>query len=146
MLYEVIKEKHIWAMKARDTLLKSAYGNVIAKIMVAEKSGKYQLPLEDAVIEGLIQKEVKELNETAQGFIAARRYADAGNLQIQIEELEQYLPQMLTEAEVESMVAEYIAASGETNMGKITGAMAKAVGNRFDKKLIKGIVEKVMAQ
>ena len=32
---------------------------------------------------------------------------------------------------------------GETNKGKITGAIAKMVGNRFDKKLIKGIVEQI---
>lgn len=144
MLYEVIKNKHTEAMKARDALLKSAYGNILAKITVAEKSGKYTLPLTDEVIEGLIQKEVKELNETAQGFISAQRFAEAGNLQMQIEELEQYLPKMLTELEVESMVLGYIATSGETNKGKITGAIAKMVGNRFDKKLIKGIVEKVI--
>jgi uncharacterized protein YqeY len=56
------------------------------------------------------------------------------------------LPQALTELEVESMILGYIAATEETNVGKITGAMAKAVGNRFDKKLIKGIVEKVMKE
>ena len=63
MLYEVIKTKHIEAMKARNAVLKSAYGNVLAKIAVAEKSGKYALPLEDAIIEGLVQKEVKELRD-----------------------------------------------------------------------------------
>ena len=144
MLYEVIKNKHTEAMKARDALLKSAYGNILAKITVAEKSGKYTLPLTDEVIEGLIQKEVKELNETAQGFISAQRFSEAGNLQMQIEELEQYLPKMLTELEVESMILGYVASSGETNKGKITGAIAKMVGNHFDKKLIKGIVDKIL--
>ena len=144
MLLETVKRRHIEAMKARDAILKSVYGNVLAKIAVAEKSGKYTLPLEDAVIEGLIQKEIKELNETAQGFVSARRYAEAGNIEIQIEELEQYLPKMLTELEVESMIEGYVAATEETNKGKITGAIAKMVGNRFDKKLIKGIVDRVV--
>ena len=144
MLYQVIKEKHTAAMKARNPQLKSVYGNILAKMMVAEKSGKYTLPLEDSIVEGLIQKEIKELQETAEGFANAGRSVEAEVLYFQIDEIKQYLPQMLTEAEVENMVAEYIAASGETNAGKITGAMAKAVGNRFDKKLIKGIVEKVM--
>ena len=144
MLLETVKKRHIEAMKARDAILKSVYGNVLAKIAVAEKSGKYTLPLEDAVIEGLIQKEIKELNETAQGFVSAKRYAEAGNIEIQIEELEQYLPKMLTELEVESMIEGYVAATEETNKGKITGAIAKMVGNRFDKKLIKGIVDRVV--
>lgn len=139
MLYEEIKQKHIWAMKARDNILKSAYGNVLAKITVAEKSGKYQLPLVDEVIEGLIQKEIKELNETAQEFISAGRYSDADNIKIQIEALEQYLPKMLTVKEVEDLIRK--AAETETNKGKLTGIVAKLVGNRFDKKLIKGLVE-----
>ena len=146
MLYEIIKANHIKAMKARDVLIKSAYGNVIAKAMVAEKSGKYQLPLVDEVIESIIQKEIKELNETMEGFLKAERYADAESLKVQIKGLEQYLPKALTEVEVESMILGYIAATEETNIGKITGAMAKIVGNRFDKKLIKGIVEKVMKE
>lgn len=142
MLYEVIKNKHTEAMKMRDSLLKSAYGNVLAKIMVAEKSGNYQLPLADSIVEGLIVKEVKELEETRSFYNPADdKYED---ISVQIAELNQYLPKALTELEVEGMILDYVAASGETNKGKITGAIAKMVGNRFDKKLIKGIVERVV--
>ena len=144
MLYEVIKKKHTEAMKARNPQLKSVYGNVLAKIMVAEKSGKYTIPLEDSVVEGLIQKEIKELQETAEGFANAGRSVEAGVVYFQIDEIKQYLPQMLTELEVESMIVGYVAATEETNKGKITGAIAKMVGNRFDKKLIKGIVDRVV--
>jgi uncharacterized protein YqeY len=142
MLYEVIKQKHVEAMKARNPQLKSVYGNILAKIMVAEKSGKYSIPLEDSVVESLIQKEVKELQETAEGFANAGRSIEAGAVYFQIDEIKQYLPKMLTELEVESMIAGYVAASGETNKGKITGAIAKMVGNRFDKSKIKGIVDR----
>ena len=144
MLYETIKQKHTDAMKKRNPLLKSAYGNVLAKIVVAEKSGNYTFPLEDSVIESLIVKEIKELEETRSFYPASDdKYED---ISVQIAELNQYLPQALTEPEVESMILGYIAATAETNKGKITGAVAKMVGNRFDKKLIKGIVERVMVQ
>ena len=142
MLYEVIKQKHTEAMKMRNPLLKSAYGNVLAKILVAEKSGNYTLPLEDSVIETLIIKEIKELEETRSFYEPSNdKYEDIG---VQIGELNQYLPQALTELEVESMIVGYIAATEETNVGKITGAIAKMVGSRFDKKLIKGIVERLI--
>lgn len=144
MLYEVIKNKHTEAMKSRNPLLKSAYGNVLAKIMVAEKSGNHPLPLEDGVVESLIVKEIKELEETRSFYKPSDdKYED---ISVQIAELNQYLPKALTELEVESMILGYVATSGETNVGKITGAIAKMVGNRFDKKLIKGIVEKVMKE
>ena len=141
MLYEIIKNKHTQAMKMRDPLLKSAYGNVLAKIMVAEKSGDYQLPLADNIIEGLIVKEIKELGETRSFYKPTdNKYEE---ISIQINELNQYLPQPLNEFEVKNMILEYMKTSGETNKGKITGAIAKMVGNRFDKKLIKGIVEQI---
>ena len=141
MLYEIIKNKHTQAMKMRDPLLKSAYGNVLAKIMVAEKSGNYPLPLADNIIEGLIVKEIKELGETRSFYKPTdNKYEE---ISIQINELNQYLPQPLNEFEVKNMILEYMKTSGETNKGKITGAIAKMVGNRFDKKLIKGIVEQI---
>ena len=141
MLYEIIKNKHTQAMKMRDPLLKSAYGNVLAKIMVAEKSGNYPLPLADSIIEGLIIKEIKELGETRSFYKPTdNKYEE---ISIQINELNQYLPQPLNEFEVKNMILEYMKTSGETNKGKITGAIAKMVGNRFDKKLIKGIVEQI---
>lgn len=142
MLYEEIKQKHIWAMKARDDILKSVYGNVLTKIAAAEKSGKYLLPLTDEIIISLIQKEIKELNETAQGFITAGRCEEVDNIEIQIENLEQYLPKMMTVEEVEELIRK--AAATETNKGKLTGIVAKQVGNRFDKKLIKGLVENIL--
>ena len=142
MLYELLKEKHIAAFKQRNMLIKSAYSNVLAKALVAEKSGNYKLPLEDSVIESLIVKEIKELEETRSFYQPIdNKYED---LSIQIAELNQYLPKPLTETEVESMILGYVAASGETNKGKINGAIAKMVGNRFDKKLIKDIVDKVL--
>ena len=141
MLYEIIKNKHTQAMKMRDPLLKSAYGNVLAKIMVAEKSGNYPLPLADSIIEGLIIKEIKELGETRSFYKPTDNQYE--EISIQINELNQYLPQPLNEFEVKNMILEYMKTSGETNKGKITGAIAKMVGNRFDKKLIKGIVEQI---
>jgi uncharacterized protein YqeY len=141
-LYEIIKNKNTDAIKAQNKLLRSAYGNVLAKILVAEKSGKYSLPLEDSVVESLIVKEIKELEETRSFYKPSDdKYED---ISVQIAELNQYLPKPLTETEVESMILGYVAASGETNKGKITGAIAKMVGNRFDKKLIKGIVDRVV--
>lgn len=144
MLYETIKNKHTEAMKMRNPLLKSAYSNVLAKIMVTEKSGNYPLPLTNEIIESLIVKEIKELEETRSFYQPIDdKYED---LSVQIAELNQYLPKAFTEMEVEAMILKHIEKTKENNVGKITGAIAKAVGSRFDKKLIKGIVEKVIKE
>ena len=130
-------------MKMRDPLLKSAYGNVLAKILVAEKTGKYTLPLEDEIVQSLIQKEVKELEETL-SFYQEKNYHYA-ELKTQITELSQYLPKMLTEEEVECLIVGCIPeCNGPVTKGKLIGMVAKKVGNRFDKSKIKEIVDRVV--
>lgn len=143
MLYDIIKQKHKEAMKSRNELIKLAYGSVIAKIQVAEKSGRYSLPLEDAVIESCIQKEIKELEETRSYYNPIDdMYEDIG---IKIAELNQYLPKMLTDEEVECMVVECIPeCPSPVTKGKLIGMVAKKVGNRFDKSRIKEIVDRVV--
>lgn len=144
MLYETMKQKHTQAMKSRDPLLKSAYGNILAKMGIAEKSGNYELPLADSVVESLIAKEIKELEETRSFYKPIDdKYEE---ISVQIGELNQYLPKALTEEEVKIMIFSHIALTNETNAGKITGAIAKQVGNRFDKKLIKGLVDNIVKE
>ena len=77
MLKDVILEKWKEAFKAKDSVLKSAYECVKAKILVEEKSGKYTLPLTDDIVISIITKEVKELKET-QAFYKSedQMYAD----------------------------------------------------------------------
>lgn len=143
MLYEIIKNKNTEAIKSHNTLLRSAYSNVIAKILVAEKSGKYPLPLTDEVVESLIVKEVKELEETHSFYQPLDdKYED---ISIQIAELNQYLPKMLTDEEVECLVVGCIPeCPSPVTKGRLVGMVAKKVGNRFDKSRIKEIVDRVV--
>ena len=143
MLEQTIRNKFNEARKNKNELLRKTYEGVIAKIMVAEKSGKYALPLPEDVIVSLLLKEVKELEETRACYAAMSAADYVRNIELQIAELKQYLPTELTEEEVLVKIQEIIN-SGETNKGKIIGAVAKYVGSRFDKAKIAGLVAKVM--
>lgn len=144
MLEHTIRNKFNEARKSKNELMRKTYESVIAKIMVAEKSGKYTLPLSEDVIVSLLQKEVKELEETKACYAAMSDADDAiHNIELQIAELKQYLPSELSEEEVVEKIKEIIN-GGETNKGKIIGAVAKFVGSRFDKSKIAGLVAKVM--
>lgn len=144
MLKEQLQKDKLNAMKNKESAKVSAITAVMTKVIVAEKSGNYELPLSDEIIQNAIQKEIKELQESM-GFYAA---TDTQYLTMskQVEVLKTYLPQPYTDLEVESMVAGYLAVTEETNKGKVIGAIVKMVGNRFDKSKIKGIVEKVLNQ
>ena len=151
MLEQTIRNKFNAARKDKNELMRKTYESVIAKIMIAEKSGKYTLPLPEDVVVTLVQKEIKELEETKACYLEIPplttiddKVADTlYNLDVQIAELKQYLPTELTEEEVVEKIKEIIN-GGETNKGKIIGAVAKYVGSRFDKSKIAGLVAKVM--
>ena len=143
MLEQTIRNKFNEARKRKNELMRKLYESVIAKIMVAEKSGKYTLPLPEDVIVSLLQKEVKELEETKACYAAMSAADEVDNIELQIAELKQYLPAELSEEEVVEKIKEVIN-GGETNKGKIIGAVAKFVGSRFDKSKIAGLVAKVI--
>lgn len=138
-LKETINQKFIEAFKARDKDRKQAYEMVKAKILIAEKSGLYELPLTDEQVTNLIIKEIKEREDVLQFY---KPEDDAYKTAIFImEELEQYLPKQMTEEEVVAIIKRI--KETEPNMGKVIGLTVKEVGNRFDKSKIAALVKSV---
>ena len=138
-LKDIINEKWKEAFKARDMEKRTAYEMLKQRIMIAEKSGLFELPLTDEQVTNLIVKEIKEREDILQFYKPEdENYKMARAV---IAELEQYLPKQMTEEEVIAIIMRI--KETETNMGKIIGLTAKEVGNRFDKSkiamLVKGI-------
>ena len=141
MLKDTVIEKWTEAFKAKDSVLKSAFEAVKAKILVEEKSGKYTLPLTDDVIVTIITKEVKELKETQTYYKESD--TQFNDIQRKIDALSEYLPKQLTEEEVKKIINKFVAQ--EKNKGKLTGLTIKEVGNRFDKSKISQLVSEVLS-
>ena len=147
-IQDQIRQKFNEARKNKDELNRKTYESVIAKIMVAEKSGKYTLPLNNDVVVSLIQKEVKELEETRSCYLQVPPFTlledkvidGVVRLDAQIKELQQYLPKALTLDEVRHIIMDIID-GGETNKGKIIKEVVGKVGNRFERSKIPGLVE-----
>ena len=139
MLKELIYEKWKEAFKNRDTNKRTAYELIKQRILVAEKSGQFELPLSDEQITNLIIKEVKERQDvltfykpTDEIYITAKAVID---------ELEQYLPKQMSEEEVIAIIKRL--KETETNVGKLIGLTVKEVGNQFDKSKIAALVRQV---
>ena len=136
-LKDIIKQNHIKYFKERNEALKQAYESILARIMNEEKSGKYTGELSDEVVQNLIIKEIKELKDAITYYKPEEdKYTE---LELRIKELEQYLPNELTEEEDIKIIND-VKATGETNKGKIIGLVVKQVGNRFDKSKIAKMV------
>ena len=66
----------------------------------------------------------------------------------EIDIIESYLPQQLSEADIEAIVQEAIAASGASSikdMGKVMGLASKQVAGRAEGAVISGIVKRLLA-
>ena len=140
MLQEQINLKWKELFKAGDKIGKSAFEGVRAKILMAEKSGSYELPLTDSIIENIIVKEVKELQETKTYYKPEdQQFKD---LEYKILLLNEYLPKQMTAEEVKAIISKLYAQ--EQNKGKLIGLTVKEIGTRFDKSKIAGLVNEVI--
>lgn len=140
MLQEKINLKWKELFKARDAVGKSAFECVKSKILVAEKSGNYELPLADSIVESIIIKEVKELQETKTYYKPEdQQYKD---LDYKISLLNDYLPKQMSVDEVKAVIAKLY--EQEQNKGKLIGLTVKEIGTRFDKSKIAGLVNEVI--
>lgn len=142
MLKDIINEKWKEAYKNKDVVGKSAFESVKAKILVEEKSGKYELPLSDDVVENIISKEVKELEETKSFYkIGDVKYDE---LSYKSSLLNEYLPKQLEEDEVRKIINRL--KEVESNMGKLIGLTVKEVGNKYDKSKISALVREELSK
>lgn len=139
MLKDIINEKWKEAFKARDMEKRTAYEMIKQRIMVAEKSGQFELPLTDEQITNLIIKEIKEREDVLQFY---KPEDDAYKMAVAIiKELEQYLPKQMTEEEVIAIIRRI--KETEPNIGKVIGLTVKEVGNQFDKSKIAALVKNI---
>ena len=139
MLKELINEKWKEAFKAREMEKRTAYEMMKQKIMVAEKSGQFELPLTDEQITNLIIKEIKEREDVLQFY---KPEDDAYKMPVAIiKELKQYLPKQMSEEEVIAIIGRI--KETEPNLGKVIGLTVKEVGNQFDKSKIAALVKRV---
>ena len=139
MLKELINKKFIEEFKTRDAVRKYPYEVMKQRIMVAEKSGQFELPLTDEQITNLIVKECKEREELLNVYKPEdEQYKLA---EYTLKELSQYLPKQMSEAEVIEIIKRL--KETEANPGKLIGLTVKEVGNCFDKSKIAALVKQV---
>lgn len=97
--------------------------------------GKRDEGLDDATIEQLIAREVKKRSDSINQYIEAGRPELAENEKAEAEVLEGYLPEQLSEEDIQKVVDEVIAetgASGPQAMGRVIGAVKARLGNTAD--------------
>lgn len=133
------------AMKEKDTIRKDTVQLVRSGILQIEKDQKIELD-DEGVIE-VVSKQLKSRRDSLPDFEKSGRQDLIEKLNKEIEVLLGYLPEQLSEQEIQTIVAEAVAETGAStmkDMGKVMAMVAPKVKGRADNKVVGDFVKKLL--
>ena len=133
------------AMKAKDTVALQALRAVKSAFLLAKTATGSQEEITAEQEVKIIQKQVKQRKDSAAIFIEQGREDLAAPELAEVAILEQFLPEALSEEDIEKVVLETIAkvgAAGMKDMGKVMGMVSKQLAGQADGKTISTFVKK----
>ena len=134
------------------TTLKNQITDVLKATMRAKEMGKLTVirglqaaikqievddrkELDDAQVLAVIEKQIKQRKESIKAFLGANRDDLASKEQVELEILSQFLPEAMSEEELDSLIAQTIEAQGATSMkdmGKVMNSLRPIIAGRAD--------------
>ena len=144
-LSENIDNKIKEAMKNKDSVSLESLRAIKSSILIFNtKKGRSGDLSENDEIQ-ILSKLVKQRKESADIYLSQNRPELAKIETDQADIIKQFLPEQLTEIEIEKIVSEIISkinASGMKDMGKVMGLATKELSGKADGKTISQIVRK----
>jgi len=137
-----IQEDMKAAMRSRDKTRLGVIRMLLAAIQVKEIEARGELADNDVL--AVVEKLIKQRNDSAQQFAAAGRDDRAAAELAEAEILQAYLPEQLSEAEVAELVTAAVKDAGATSMRDMGEVMAKlraTTQGRADMGLVSGLVK-----
>ncbi|MCO5130346.1 MAG: GatB/YqeY domain-containing protein [Xanthobacteraceae bacterium] len=146
MLRDAINTAVKEAMKARNERALSTLRMVNSAIKNAdiEARGQGKPPLSDADLLGLLQKMIKQRQESVELYDKGGRAELAAQEREEIAVISAYLPKQMSDDEVKAAVAATIAetgAAGIKDMGKVIGALKAKYAGKMDFAKASGVVK-----
>lgn len=133
------------AMKEKDEIKKNTITMVRSAILQYEKDNR--ITLDDDGIMEVIAKEVKKRKDVLPEYEKSSREDLISALNREIEILSQYLPEQMTEQEIEEVIRQTVTETGAVgmkDMGKVMAAALAKVKGRADGKVVNQIVKKYL--
>ena len=143
-----IQKDLIEAMKEKNTLRIAALREIKTAIMKYKTSADYKGTCNDNDIIGIIQKLVKQHTESYNIYKDAGRTDLASEEFGQMEYLEEYLPQMMSNEQLEKVIDEMIRDLGLStmkDMGKVMGHLKETFPNQYDAKYASAYIKAILS-
>jgi len=144
-LEKQIMEQLKAAMKSKNTIALQALRAVKSAIILAKTENGAGAELKEDQELKILQKQVKQRKDSATLFIQQGRQDLADPELEEATIIEQFLPEALSEDEIEAVVKATITklgASGMQDMGKVMGNVSKELAGQADGKTISTFVRK----
>jgi uncharacterized protein len=134
------------AMKERDTARRDALRLILSSLRSAEK--ELQRPLHEDEELQVLQRERKRRVESIEAFEAAGRDEQAAKEEAELDVLEEFMPEPLSEDELEGIVDDAIAEVGATSMrdlGRVMADVMPQIAGRADGSAVSQLVREKLA-
>lgn len=134
------------AMRAKDMASLTVIRGLQAAIKQIEVDKRIEL--DDDQVLAVIEKQVKQRNESIKAFTAANRLELASKEQAEVEVLSQFLPAAMTEDELDSLIEQTIAAQAATSMkdmGKVMNSLRPIIAGRANPALVSSKIKAKLA-
>ena len=126
------------AMRAQDSVVSGTIRMALAAITNEEVAGKAAKVLTDAEVVTVLTREGKKRREAIEAYTAANRQDLADKEAAELAVLEKYLPEQLSEAELQALIDAAVAeakasgAEGMKAMGAVMKIMQPKINGRAD--------------
>jgi uncharacterized protein len=134
------------ATLARNAERRDALRLILSALRGAEK--ELQRPLKDDEELQVLQRERKRRSEAAEAFRAGDREEQAAAEERELAVLEEFMPEPLTEEEIEEIVDDVIAEVGATSMrdlGRVMADVMPQIAGRADGSTVSQLVREKLA-
>lgn len=134
------------AIRAQDELRRNVLRLTLSGLRLAEKD--LQRPLSNQEELQVLQRERKRRIEAAEAFRKAGREAQAQREEAELVVLEEFMPEPLSEAELEDLIDDVIAEVGATSirdLGRVMADVMPQVSGRADGSVVTQLVREKLA-
>jgi len=141
-----IEEELAAARRDRDAERRDALSLILSQLRSAEK--ELQRPLHDEEELQVLQRERKKRVEAAEAFRAGGREEQAESEERELDVLEEFMPEPLSEEEIETIIDDAIAECGATSLrhlGRVMADVMPQVAGRADGSAVSQLVREKLA-
>jgi uncharacterized protein len=134
------------AMRGGDARRRDALRLLLAALKQREVDDRKELA--DADVVAIIDKMIKQRREAIVQFEKGGRQDLAQNEQFEIGIFQSYMPQALSDAEIDAAIAEALAATGAkapSDMGKVMGVLKGKLAGKADMSKVSALVKTKLA-